>query len=323
MIKKVSILTIFMFLFGTAMFGATAELQTVTTSPNGSVSVDINVTGFTQVGAITFKINLDPTSLTFVNATNLATTGFLVSCPPGSSVLSVVWTASDPLWYFNFTDGRLLTLNFTNTCISTTMNWNTSQCEVADKYFNIIPVTYTNGGVNVKSKISGLLTYDNDIPLGGVILDGVTVYIKDGPEPVPPLTGPVPNILYTTTTNGSGYFEVYVPNGTYYIYAASSKAWAGVDNGDVTNLKRYINNLSNTINSPIRFLSADVSMDGAIDGTDVTAIRRRINNLTPNPNFVSQDWIFQNPSVIINCADMPNQNFTGLCAGDVNGTYPN
>ncbi len=186
--------------------------------------------------------------------------------------------------------------------------------------YPIIPANWINGGVNTLFKLSGTLTYD--VP-SNVPLNNVTIFIKNGPEPVPPATTPIPSTLYTTTTDALGYFEMNLPNGTYYVYAGSTIAWGGVDGGDVTQVRRQIAGLPNGIDgSPLRLRSADVSQDGFIDGTDVTALRRRIANLTPNPNYKAPEWFFDNPVVIINGVELPNQNFKGLCSGDVNGTSP-
>ncbi len=182
--------------------------------------------------------------------------------------------------------------------------------------------TTATGTINVIGyKVSGYLTYDKPttLPLAGA---GVTVYLKSGAEPVPPATLPVPTVLYSVNTDVNGYYEFYVPNGTYYLYAANTAAWTGVAPNDVTNLQRYIANLlPNTVNTPLRVRAADINQDGLIQPNDVTPLQRRIANILPNPNYKAPNWLFENPTIVVNNANV-TQNFKGIVSGDVNGSYP-
>lgn len=271
----------------------------------------------TNIGAITMNIGFDASKLTYVNATN----PFGATIQLTGNILHIVWSTTVATALNNI---PFITLNFNYAASgnATAFITFTDGCQLASlaNPFPIVPANWNDGGVNTLFKLFGTLTYDAP---SSALLDNVTIYIKDGPEPVPPAVSPIPNILYTTTTNAAGYFEINLPNGTYYLYASSTKLWEGVDGGDVTQVRRKVANLSNSIDgSALRFLSGDVSMDGIIDGTDVTALRRKIANLTPNPNYKSPEWLFENPVFTISGADV-NRNFTGLCSGDVNGTYQN
>jgi hypothetical protein len=297
-----------------------ANIGFVSGSSPSNVAIPVtfsNIPAGTNIGAVTLKIGFDITKLTYLNATN----PFGATIQQIGNVLNIAWSTTTAT---NLNGIPFITLNFAyaasgNATALVTFKDGCQLASMASPY-PIIPANWIDGGVNTLFKLSGVLTYD--VP-SNVVLDNVTIYIKNGPEPVPPAVTPVPAVLYTTTTNALGYFEINLPNGSYYIYASSTKDWAGVDGGDVTQVRREIAGLSNGIDgSPLRTRSADVSQDSFIDGTDVTALRRRIALLTPNPNYKAPDWIFENPIIVMNGADV-NQNFKGLCSGDVNGTYPN
>jgi hypothetical protein len=175
--------------------------------------------------------------------------------------------------------------------------------------------------MSVKYKISGSLTYctfTSTLPLPNNY-----VYLKDGPEPVPPYFVPVPTILHTAVTDYAGYYEFYVGPGTYYLYAAGNCIWDGVDGIDVIQIRRYIAGLSNSISGiPLRERASDVSMDGVIDGVDVTALRRRLANLTPNPNYKAPDWLYENPVANVTTQNI-TVNFRGICSAEVDGSLYN
>jgi hypothetical protein len=194
--------------------------------------------------------------------------------------------------------------------------------QVADGSGTPVAVNWYNGWVKEKRTISGHLYYNNTT-LSNLPLPSVTIYVKDGPEPIPPNVTPVPNIIASTTTDVNGYYSVDVYNGSYYLYASNTAAWAGVGQPDVTNLRRYVANLTpNTIfGNPLRVRAADINQDGTVDNSDVTPLRRRIANLIPT-YYMAPDWLFQNPIVLINCANLPGTDFLGICSGDVNGSYP-
>jgi hypothetical protein len=172
-------------------------------------------------------------------------------------------------------------------------------------------------------KISGTLTYDKASVLP---MAGVTVQLKNGAEPVPPAIAPVPTVLLTATTDVNGYYEFYVPNGSYYVYATNAAAWpsAAVVSNDVTQLQRYVAGLlPNTITgNPLRVRAADINQDGFVNASDVTPLQRRIAGLMPNPNYKAPNWMFENPGVVVSGADVP-KNFKGIASGDLNGSYPN
>ncbi|MCX6304744.1 MAG: cohesin domain-containing protein [Bacteroidetes bacterium] len=294
------------------------------TSPS-SVAVPVtfnNIPVGTEIGAVTMNIGFDATKLTYVNASN----------PHGATIqltgniLHIAWSNTLP----TIVNGSaFVTLNFLYSASgnATTQIIFKDGCQLANMAGTIVPANWNYGGINVNLQytISGHLEY-NSAPLANGPIAGATIYIKDGPEPVPPAVAPVPNVIATTTTDASGFYTVNVLNGTYYIYASSTGVWTGVDQGDVINLRRYIAGLTSTIDppngGPLRVRAADINQDGAVDNGDVIPLRRRIAGLTPNANYLAPDWLFENPAIIVNNANLPGTNFLGIVSGDVNGTYP-
>jgi len=285
------------------------------------VDVPVYFTGLssTMMGAATLYIGYDRNQMDYIGIeNNLPGT---VANLSGSQII-IAWNGTSATNIDSTTLYPFLNLKFqlkagVSHCTACNVTFKDG-CELSNWSHSIVPANWNNGGVNIKFKLSGTLTYD--IPSSDA-LDGVTIYVKDGAEPVPPAVGPIPTTLYSATTNAAGYFEIYVPNGSYYLYAATTKIWLGPDGADVTQIRRYIAGSLSSVNSPIRLLSADVTQDGSIDGADVIALRRQIAHNTPNPNYKAPDWIFQNPSVVVSCGDLPNKNFTGLLSGDVDGSY--
>ncbi len=306
-----------------ALAPSNATLGYVTGVSGSAVEIPISFSGLPlSMGAADIRVSYDFTKLSYIDAINTKP-GTVINLDLPNHRIYITW--SNPAGAdingeflklrFDYSNGGGCgaAVSFNDGCLLTGIVDPTPPITV-----QTVPANWIQGGIDLLFKISGILTYDAP---SSAPLDGVTIQIKNGAEPIPPAIAPLPATLYTATTDANGYYEVFVPNGSYYIYASTTKAWDGVDGSDVTNIRRYIALLSSTLNSPLRLRSADVSQSGTIDGTDVTAIRRRIALLTPNPSFKAPDWIFQNPNVLINCANLPNQNFTGLCSGDVNGSY--
>ena len=205
--------------------------------------------------------------------------------------------------------------------------------------------TVLNGQINLcyhagstTYTISGYLKYDN-APATNQPIANATIYVKNGAEPIPPATTPIPDVIATGITDATGYYSVSVPNGSYYLYAFSPAAWHCVDNSDVTILRNFIiyrcpNPMATcpcvggycspltwgTVDT-LRVRAADVNQDGVVDNGDVTPLRRQIAGLQPNPLYKIANWVFQNPMVTVSGSNQSNINFLGSLSGDLNGDY--
>ncbi len=297
-----------------------ATLGNVSATSPATVPIPVTFTDIpsgTDIGAVTLNIGFDASKLTFVNATN--PNGATVQAQ--GSVIHIAWSSTTPV-IVNGTPFITLNFNYAAAGSSSTVVSFADGCQLANMVGTIVPANWNNGGINLSHSISGFLAYDKH-PSPNLPLANATIYIKSGPEPIPPATAPVPAIIATTTTDGTGFFSVNVPNGTYFIYASTSDPWGGVDNGDVINIRRYAASLfPNTVDTPLRVRASDINQDGAVDNGDVIPLRRRIAGLLPNPGYVIADWSFDNPSVVVSGANV-TVNLLGTCSGEVNGSYPN
>ncbi len=301
-----------------------ANIGSVSAANPSSVAVPVsfsNIPVGTDIGAATMNIAFDASKLTYVNSLNPHNATVQLT----GNVLHIAWSSTTPV----IVNGApFITLNFNYTAVvgsETTQIVFKDGCQLANMVGTIVPANWNAGGININVQytLSGYVKYDNS-PAANYALAGVTVYVKDGPEPVAPATTPIPNVIATATTDVNGFYTVNVYNGSYYLYASSTAPWISVDQGDVINLRRYIAGLTSTLDgNPLRIRAGDINQDGSVDNGDVIPLRRRIAGLTPNPQYLAPDWMFQNPTVIINNANLTGANFNGTLSGDVNGTYPN
>lgn len=301
--------------------------------PTGTVGADIAVPVYftnmpSDVGAITLYIAFDDSKLTYHPVSDFPSVGSANFSVTGN-VITIVWTNPTPWPLIN--TNTFCNLNFHINGGGPAPITFQDGCEIANNTptHDIIPTNWYNGGVNMAYMVSGFLTYDN---VANSPLIGFTVYLQNIPQPIPPAIVPIPTNIASTTTDANGYFEMPVSNGTYYLYASTTTVWnwngSACNTGDVIQMRFYIANQPNTILYPVtppppwtlRQLSANANWDGSITGADVIALRLRIAN-QPSPNYLSPDWVFQNPVVIVNGASVFNQNFMGDNSGDVNGSY--
>ena len=318
---------------GTITGGSGSNSITVTWTIPGSQSVSVNynnANGCTAASATVYPVVVHQTFVVgSISADQTINTGtapaMLIGVAPTGGITPYTYQWQSSTDNINFTDITVggTSLNYQPPALSQITWYRLKQTSsgpcVATLITNKVKIT-------LGFKVSGYLTYDNQAT-NNFILSGVTVYIKDGPEPVPPAVTPLPNILATTTTDANGYYEFYIVNGNYYLYASSTAPWAGVsaDNSlssDLTQLKRYIGTVQpNTVNDAIRVKASDINQDGNVNNLDVTPLQRRVAGQLPNPNYKAPDWFFENPNIYVNNANVL-QNFLGICSGEVNGTYP-
>ena len=156
-------------------------------------------------------------------------------------------------------------------------------------------------------KISGTLKYNSD-PNPQIPLVGFTVNLKDGI-----------NTVATTTTDVNGYYEFNVPNGTYTIESsASNSAQYYSDWDDVMAIYNWSYSVPFANQNSLRELACDVNQDNSVDFTDVMAVYYKSFGVS-TPDFTLQDFIFENPSIIVNSSAV-SQNILGICSGNVLGT---
>jgi hypothetical protein len=285
------------------------DLGSVSGTPGNTVLVPITFTNLpANIGAVTIFVNFDLNKLLYIDALNNIHNATVWS--PSAGHVAISWAAITP----TDINGLFLNLRFLYLGGGATPVTFGDGCEVANISANIVPLEWNNGGVNVSFEVSGLLRYDNT-PNTLLPLVGFTVYLK---------TDPGGSVVDSATTDGTGYFELMAPNGNYKLSAspAPSSIWFGDLDCAVAIFDYVLSGGPLPYETPLRLLAADVALSGVIDLDDVVAEFNRVLAGTPIPEFTAPDWLFDNPSITVSGADLPNQDFFGLCSGDVLGNNP-
>lgn len=268
------------------------------------------------MGAVTLFVTYDTTKLEFIDVQNNIF-GANVNLIPATHTISIGWASSGGVnLNVKFLDLRFKYHGAGGGCGAVTANF-ADGCELANLATAIIPVNYINGGVNLV-KISGLLQYNSD-PNPRLPLKNFTVQLKTYPGNL---------IIGSATTDATtGYYEIWTAPGTYKLGAVEPATYNPnynwyADMDDVTAMFDYTFGTPIPYVNALRYTAADVTQSGDIDFDDVLAVFDRMYG-TKDPNYTLPDWIFEQPTLTINCSDLVNQNFMGLNSGNVLGSNPN
>ncbi|MGD0036526.1 MAG: cohesin domain-containing protein [Bacteroidota bacterium] len=114
----------------------------------GAVIMPINVSNFTNVGAITLKVTYDTAVVTYTGIAN-APTGVTFTVGSGTpGVINLGWfdaTGNTPI---SITSGKLVDLNFTYKKGASTIGFTASACDIANGSGTSLPgIVYTNGSL--------------------------------------------------------------------------------------------------------------------------------------------------------------------------------
>jgi hypothetical protein len=168
--------------------------------------------------------------------------------------------------------------------------------------------------VTVNYLLNGYLYYDLNVSKP---LKNVPIAIN--------LTSNSSNVTNVTTDN-TGYYSTYLPNGSYTLVASTTKAWGGVNSQDLSLLSQYLNGVSSVVTpinaDPARLAAVKVNNKPAINSQDLSLLSQRLNGSISTFGVTAPDWRFQSPVVVISNSNI-QINFWGICAGDVNASYSN
>ena len=142
----------------------TFEINSVPASPGKSVMVPVIGKKLQHIGAISLKINYDPSVLSFQSASNAVVTGMTTDASGG--VVSISWfdqTGTHPL---NIDSASIVDLNFNFVQDSTSLTFLGDKSEIADSLGQVLQtVVYLNGKVytmvTAVKKVPGLPTKYN------------------------------------------------------------------------------------------------------------------------------------------------------------------
>ena len=242
--KKFLLLCTITILFNAYTFGqATVSLPDITATPGSDISVPIDVTGFSDIGAISIVINYDPNVLTFKSNPDPLTGNFFINNPTGQ--IRIGWFGLSAL---NVTDGPLLHLNFSY--VGGTTNLELDETSIANSLGESISTNSKNGSVTFPTTTPNTSTIGdyvwNDLDSNGVQRDkslepplgDVTVKLFNAA--VDPNGTGTP--LQTTKTNTDGIYEFStLPAGTYkvkfellngYVFSPKKVNYPASEDGD-------------------------------------------------------------------------------------------
>jgi len=159
------------------------------------------------------------------------------------------------------------------------------------------------------------------LPAGQSVVNGHVVY--GNPASTPLVNIPVfikdtdGNIVAQcfTDANGDYRFQPF-PNGQYTLSASSEQAVGGINSTDALRILRHFVQLQ-TIGG-IWLKAGDVDATHYVNSVDALSIQMYF--IGAISYFIAGDWIFEEKSLLFD-GGIFNKNLTGLCYGDVNGSF--
>jgi hypothetical protein len=141
-------------------------LKSVKSAPGSSVTIPVIVNNFQNVGAISLKIQYDPTVLSFIDATNQPSIGtFNVNAVGG--VLSVGWFNTSP---FNQDSVKLVDLNFNFIGGTSDLKFIVAECEISDTLGNPLFTEYIDGNVTLEEGTFPVVQIPNAVARAGDVI---------------------------------------------------------------------------------------------------------------------------------------------------------
>jgi hypothetical protein len=157
---------------------------------------------------------------------------------------------------------------------------------------------------NAPGSLQGTVQYAN---LAATPLDSVWVYLLKNGDTIR---------QYLADTTGHYAFTA-VPAGTYSLGVRCIRPWGGVNSTDALQVLKHFVNMVNL--QGLYRKAADIDGSLYINSIDAMAIQKRFVGIINA--FQMEDWIFDHPEVIINPNIQSTVNISGICSGDVNGSY--
>lgn len=295
-----------------ATISANATIENVSGSVGNNVLIPIDFSGLpVNMGAVTMNIDYDKTKLTFIDAPALYNTfGASVLLNPSTHKIQIAWSSTSAT-DLNSTFLKLrFAYNFAGNGTGAIVSFGDG-CELTTNTATLVPVNWNNGGVNLNSKISGILTYNSD-PNPGIPLIGFKVYLES-------LSG---DKLDSVISDANGYYELMAINGTYKIsVTASNDAFWYADDQDLYPIYTYYTDGTPLpYSNDLRILACDATNDGDVTSDDLAAIYYKFTNGS-DPTFLAPEFLFETPQIIINSVAI-NQDILGICTGNVTGSNP-
>ena len=295
---------------------ATLSLSSIAGDSAELVNVPIVAADFggDSLGAITMVVSYDRSVMVYTGYSAQQLAGWVVTANSGG-IINLAWSNNpgDVL-----ADGNLVTLNFTfDTIAGESAVMFEPGSIVKDKNLATYPVSFNSGAIMPPAfTVSGLLKYANT----GTVqpLSNSTVYLK---SPVDS------SIIDQTTTDANGNYEfTNVVDGSYFLDASSTKAWATITYVDIDDAIDIYDYWFSGGVAPVLvgvfYDAGDVDMDGDVDIDDAIDVYDRWTTDVKPPTWGAPDWVFERPAITVSGSNT-SMDINGLCSGDVNASYDN
>ncbi len=282
-------------------------IQTIS-SCSGEILVPVYVHQFYEVASASLTLQHDTSHLQFAGYLNvhpqLNSGTLLVNSTPG--FVHLAWFSVVPA---NIGNGLLISLKFQADTGYSQLAWDLATqgaCQYTDINNVTIPASFTAGSVYTAecSDYTGYVRYKNP---SGTALAQATVMLMQGDT-----------IVYSTQTNGNGYFEfIDVDAGTYTTKVLPSHAWGGVNAADaLLTLKHFVGMVTL---SGLNFKAGDVDNSNSLTAIDALLDVRRFVHLIDS--FPAGDWVAESHTLVMNGSGNLTDSIMVLCTGDVDGSY--
>jgi len=253
----------------------------------------ISATGCNKSATKTVTVNPKPAAYTGIGGSICSGNSITLGGPnvPGSQFF---WT-SNPSGFTSSLSNVSVSPSANTTYILTELNIST----------NCFKTNTVNVTVITKPKVQGLVKYDNVASTG---LDSCRINLLDPPA----------SLLDFSNTSSTGNYTINCLDPGYYkLSPLSNKKWGGVNATDAMIIAQYAVGLVPLSN--LRKLAADVNQSGYVNALDAFMVMRRF--VGQINSFNSGDWLLPTPDSTQIASAVNTVNITGLCFGDVNGSF--
>ena len=168
------------------------------------------------------------------------------------------------------------------------------------------PCLYVNDlNTDLLSTLYGTVTY----AINGNPIENVDIVLDNGAP------------IDATVTDAFGDYGFSGPvDGAYTLMSSTTVIWGGLNVVDVIFMKIRLANQTPPVWDPVwSDLAADVTADGNLNVIDLLMMQLRAANLSA-PAWNAPDWLFMDENATVTTG-IGNADFSGICSGDVNGSY--
>lgn len=169
MTKKILQLVVVLLIAAQGVMAQTSQIYDVTVDP-GDISVQVDMLGYSDVGAITFIIEFDTDLMDFTGISDTQLTGSWIA---SYNVLTdrIVVTYTAPTGIVNPINGKAFDLDFSyKGGFSSDLTFDTNSCEVTTGNLQVVPTTYVDGSVAQTAAV-GTISMDALIETPGTTIN--------------------------------------------------------------------------------------------------------------------------------------------------------